>query len=407
MTRKLLMRVVPAGAAIVLLAVLVGLASPGTSTAGKPDRGTPSITKEAFGTLDDGTTVDRYTLTNSSGMIVKILTYGGIIQQVWVPDQRHHLANVTLGFAKLRGSATDSYVDSGNSPYFGALIGRYGNRIAKGQFTLNGTTYHLPINNPPNSLHGGTVGFDKHVWTVKGTLLGRNGVGLALHLDSPDGDQGYPANLSVDVTYTLTNDDQIEIDYKATNKSSTLDTVVNLTNHAYWNLAGEGTGTIYDHVLTLAAHRYTPVDSTLIPTGELAPVDGTPFDFTSPHAIGERIRDASSQQIVFGRGYDHNFVLDSGGSAKPVLAAHVWEPTSRRILDIYTTEPGIQFYSGNFLDGTLIGTSGHSYRQGDGFALETQHFPDSPNHANFPSTVLGPGNTYTSETIYQFGTGPR
>ncbi len=408
MTRKLLMTVVTAGAAVVLLAALVGFANPKSSTAGTTGRpGTPSITKEAFGTLDDGTAVDRYTLTNSSGMIVKILTYGGIIQQVWVPDQRHHLANVTLGFAKLRGSATDSYVDSGNSPYFGALIGRYGNRIANGQFTLNGTTYHLPINNPPNSLHGGTVGFDKHVWTVKGTLLSRNSVGLALHLDSPDGDQGYPANLSVDVIYTLTNDDQIEIDYKAKNQSSTLDTVVNLTNHAYWNLTGEGTGTIYDHVLTLAAHRYTPVDSTLIPTGELAPVDGTPFDFTSPHAIGERIRDASSQQIVFGRGYDHNFVLDSGGSAKPMLAAHVWEPTSRRTLDIYTTEPGIQFYSGNFLDGTLIGTSGMLYRQGDGFALETQHFPDSPNHPNFPSTVLGHGKTYTSETIYGFGTGPR
>jgi aldose 1-epimerase len=407
-TRKLLMTVVTAGAAIVVLAALVGFANPKSSTAGTTGRpGTPSITKEAFGTLDDGTTVYRYTLTNSSGMVVKILTYGGIIQEVWVPDQQHHLSNVTLGFAKLRGTAFDSYVDSNNSPYFGALIGRYGNRIANGQFQLNGTTYHLPINNPPNSLHGGTVGFDKHVWTVTGTFLSRHGVGLGLHLDSPDGDQGYPADLSVDVVYTLTNDDQIQIDYKAKNKSTKLDTVVNLTNHAYWNLAGEGTGTIYDHVLTLAAQRYTPVDSTLIPTGELAPVAGTPFDFTSPHAIGERIRDASSQQIVFGRGYDHNFVLDSGGSARPKLAAHVWEPTSRRTLDIYTTEPGIQFYSGNFLDGTLIGTSGMLYRQGDGFALETQHFPDSPNHPNVPSTVLGHGKTYTSETIYQFGVAPR
>jgi aldose 1-epimerase len=226
-----------------------------------------------------------------------------------------------------------------------------------------------------------------------------------LHLNSPAGDQGYPGNLSVDVTYTLTNDDQIQIDYRARTDAPT---VVNLTNHAYWNLAGEGTGTIYDHVLTLAAHRFTPVDSTLIPTGVIAPVAGTPFDFTHPDAIGDRIRDADpNRQIEFGRGYDHNFVLDSGGSTRPVLAAHVWEPTSRRTLDIFTDQPGIQFYSGNFLDGTLQGTSGHFYRQGDGFALETQHFPDSPNHANFPSTVLRPGQTYATTTIYQFGTGPR
>jgi aldose 1-epimerase len=341
-------------------------------------------------------------------MSVQILTYGGILQRVNVPGRRHQVANVTLGFANVNGSATDSYVDSGNSPYFGGLIGRYGNRIALGQFSLNGTTYQLPINNPPNSLHGGFVGFDKHVWDVVKADVGSQGPELELHLFSADGDQGYPADLDVNVTYTLTDDNQIVIDYKAKNDSSTLSTVTNLTNHAYWNLAGEGTGTIYDHVLTLKASRFTPVDSTLIPTGAIDPVAGTPFDFTSGMAIGDHVRDSgSNQQILFGRGYDHNFVLDSGGSAKPVLAAHVWEPTSRRTLDIYTTEPGIQFYSGNFLDGTLIGTSGHSYRQGDGFALETQHFPDSPNHANFPSTVLGPGNTYTSETIYQFGTGRR
>ena len=380
-----------------VLVMLVGIVGAQASTAAKPQA--PSITKVPFGSVG-GTPVDLYTLTNSSGMTVKIMTYGGIIQQVLVPDQTHHMANVTLGFATL-----NDYVTTGNSPYFGALIGRYGNRIALGTFTLDGVTYHLPINNPPNSLHGGTVGFDKKVWTVTQTLQDNDSVGLVLHLVSPDGDQGYPGTLTVDVTYTLTDDNEIRIDYRATVTGKA--TVVNLTNHAYWNLAGEGTGAIYDHVLTLKASHFTPVDSTLIPTGEIAPVAGTPFDFTTPTAIGDRIRDASSQQIVFGRGYDHNFVLDSGGSTTPVLAAHVWEPTSRRTLDIYTTEPGIQFYSGNFLDGTLIGTSGKFYRQGDGFALETQHFPDSPNHANFPSTVLRPGQTYATTTIYQFGTGPR
>ena len=396
------MRKLPSAAALLVavgavIALLVGIAGAQASTATKPQA--PSITSVPFGSVG-GTPVDLYTLTNRSGMMVKIMTYGGIIQQVWVPDQRHHMANVTLGFPTL-----NDYVTTGNSPYFGALIGRYGNRIALGTFTLNGNTYHLPINNPPNSLHGGTVGFDKHVWTVTQVLHDPDSVGLVLHLVSPDGDMGYPGTLTVDVTYRLTNDNEIRIDYHATVAGAP--TVVNLTNHAYWNLAGEGSSAIYDHVLTLAASHFTPVDSTLIPTGAIDPVAGTPFDFTKPTAIGDRIRDASSQQIVFGRGYDHNFVLDSGGSTTPVLAAHVWEPTSRRTLDISTTEPGIQFYSGNFLDGTLIGTSGNFYRQGDGFALETQHFPDSPNHANFPSTVLSPGQVYATTTIYKFGVGPR
>jgi aldose 1-epimerase len=397
-----------------LLLAFVGLSAASATIAKRVARAdVPSITSEPFGSVN-GTNVARYTLTSSSGMKVVILTYGGIIQQVWVPDQRHHMANVTLGFAKLGGDASDpndavdSYVGSNNGPYFGALIGRYGNRIAKGQFSLNGTTYQLDLNNGPNSLHGGFVGFDKKVWDVVKADVTGDGPELELSLDSPDGDSGYPADLSVDVTYTLTSKNQIKIDYSAKNNDSKLSTVVNLTNHAYWNLAGEGTSTIYDHVLTLYAHNYTPVDVTLIPTGQIATVSGTPFDFTRGMAIGDHVRDSGlNQQIQFGRGYDHNFVLDSRGSTKPVLAAHVWEPTSRRTLDILTTEPGIQFYSGNFLDGTLIGTSGHAYRQGDGFALETQHFPDSPNHSNFPTTVLGPNQTYTSETIYKFGTGPR
>ncbi len=392
--KKLLRVTVVAAVVALLFAVLAGAGA--STTTGWHD-GQPTITKAPFGSV--GTTpVDLYTLTNSSGMVVKIMTYGGIMQEVLVPDQRHHMANVTLGFATL-----DDYVTTGNSPYFGALIGRYGNRIAGGQFTLDGVQYQLPLNNGPNSLHGGFVGFDKLVWTVTKTFKTHDTVGLVLHLASPNGDQGYPGKLTTDVTYTLTNDDEIRIDYKATTDAPT---IVNLTNHAYWNLAGEGTSAIYDHVLTLNADSYTPVDSTLIPTGEIAPVAGTPFDFTQPTAIGDRIRDASSQQIVFGRGYDHNFVLNSSHGSKLTHAAHVWEPTSRRTLDIYTDQPGIQFYSGNFLDGTLIGTSGNFYRQGDGFALETQHFPDSPNHANFPSTVLRPGQTYATTTIYAFDTGP-
>jgi aldose 1-epimerase len=403
-------------AALVVLAVVVGFAGAGspritkqclTKKCLKPPvtqcwkHQEPSITKELFGNLDGG--VYRYTLTNSSGMKVMILNYGGIIQQVWVPDKDCHMANVTLGYAKLTGTATDSYVGSNNSTYFGALIGRYGNRIGKGQFDLNGTTYQLSLNNGANTLHGGYVGFDKKMWDVTKADVGPNGPELGLHLFSPDQDEHYPADLNVNVTYTLTKANQIKIDYSATNQSATLSTVVNLTNHAYWNLAGDGSGTIYDHVLTIPAKNYTPVDSGLIPTGVIAPVAGTPFDFTTPHAIGQRIRDASSDQIVLGRGYDHNFVLDKGTAMG--LAAHVWEPTSGRTLDIITDQPGVQFYAGNFLDGTLVGTSGMLYRQGDGFALETQHFPDSPNHSNFPSTVLGPGNTLTSETIYQFGVG--
>jgi aldose 1-epimerase len=409
MEKKLRRTLLAVLAALLIAAAAISTAVASTASATKHAAG--SITKEPFGTTPDGKSVDRYTLTNSSGMKVLIITYGGIIQQVWVPDQHRRSANVTLGFAKLNDptdplNAVDSYIGSNNSPYFGALIGRYGNRIAKGQFTLNGQTYQLPINNPPNSLHGGFIGFDKHVWDVTSATVGPDGPALGLHLFSPNGDQGYPADLSVDVTYTLTDKNQIRIDYKATNQSHGLSTVVNLTNHAYWNLAGEGTSTIYGHVLTLKASRYTPVDATLIPTGAIDPVAGTPFDFTKGMAIGDHVRDSGlNQQIQFGRGYDHNFVLDSGGSSTPVLAAHVFEPTSHRTLDILTTEPGIQFYSGNFLDGTLIGTSGRSYRQGDGFALETQHFPDSPNKPNFPSNVLGPGKTLTSETIYQFGTG--
>jgi aldose 1-epimerase len=425
-----------------LLAALVAAAMLGTAAASKPthppgkqgdrgghgdagkrgDRGKPgsgklgrhgslSIEKSSFGQLAEGTPIDRYTLSNRS-MKVSIITYGGIIQELWVPDRRGRLANVTLGFADLAGYTTGApgYPPGAapNPAYFGAIIGRYGNRIAEGTFNLDDNTYTLDINNDPNSLHGGFLGFDKQVWDAT-PALGTKSVSLTLTRTSVEGEgcthtippncTGYPGNLDVTVVYTLDKRNNLKMDYTATTDKST---VVNLTNHAYWNLAGEGTGTIYDHRLTLDASGFTPVDATLIPTGTIDPVAGTPFDFTTPHEIGERIREAD-EQLVFGRGYDHNWVLDRpAGDTSLIEAAKLRDPSSGRALRIWTTEPGIQFYSGNFLDGTLYGTSGRAYRQGDGLALETQHYPDSPNKPQFPSTRLDPGQTYDTTTIYSF-----
>jgi aldose 1-epimerase len=352
-----------------------------------------SIDVQPYGTLADGQEVEEYTLTNANGMEVKIITYGGIISSIRVPDRNGELANVALGFDNLGDYET-------RNPYFGNITGRYANRIANARFTLDGTEYTLAANNGPNTLHGGTVGFDKRVWQAT-TVEGDGEVGVELTYLSPDGEEGYPGNLAVSVTYTLTDDNELRMDYRATTDAPT---VVNLTNHAYFNLAGEGTGSIYDHILMINADTYTPVDATLIPTGELAPVEGTPFDFRAAKPIGPGQRSAH-EQIVLGRGYDHNFVLNRADmeDTSMMLAARVYEPDSGRFLEVWTTEPGIQFYAGNFLDGTLIGTSGHLYRQSDGFALETQHFPDSPNQPDFPSTVLNPGETYETTTIYKFG----
>ncbi|CAA9348978.1 MAG: Aldose 1-epimerase [uncultured Nocardioidaceae bacterium] len=352
--------------------------------------GRATIRKEAaFGTTPGGRAVDRYTLTNTRGMRMKVLTFGGVIQKLRVPDRNGKLTNVVLGFDTVGEYADDA------DPYFGSLIGRYGNRIARGQFTLDGETYQLPINNPPNSLHGGNRGFDDRLWRAE--PVRRNGkVGLALRLTSRAGDQGYPGTLQVGVTYLLRNDNSIRIRYRATTDAAT---VVNLTQHSYFNLQGEGTSSIYDHRLRLNAPRFTPVDSTLIPTGDLRAVGGTPFDFRSAKPIGRDIRDATTQ-LLHGQGYDHNWVLADGRGLR--LAARVHEPDSGRVLTILTEEPGIQFYSGNFLDGTLVGPSGKAYRQGDGFALETQHFPDSPNQPDFPSTVLRPDEVYKTSTVWQF-----
>ena len=352
---------------------------------------TVSVTRKPFGRLPDGRGVDLFTLTNAHGVEVRVMTYGAIITVVRAPDRTGQLDDIALGFDSLAG-----YL--GEHPYFGALVGRYANRIARGQFTLDGVTYHLALNNGPNSLHGGRRGFDKVLWTGE-SVPGPNAAGVSLRYTSVDGEEGYPGTLAAHVTYTLNARDELVVDYEATTDKPT---VVNLTQHSYWNLKGEGRGDILGHVVEIDALSFTPVDSTLIPTGELAPVAGTPFDFRMPIAVGARIG-APNEQIRFG-GYDHNWVLDRrDGAGGLTHAARVVEPSTGRTLDLSTTEPGIQFYTGNFLDGTIVGKAGHVYIHRGALVLETQHFPDSPNHANFPSTVLRPGATYRSQTVFRFG----
>ncbi|MEE6168298.1 MULTISPECIES: aldose epimerase family protein [unclassified Mycolicibacterium] len=354
----------------------------------------PSITDEVFGQAG-GTPVTRYTLDSGHGMHVRILNYGGIIQSIDVPDRNGHANNVVLGFPNLAGYLNNT---GDAKTYFGAIIGRYGNRIAKGAFSLNGTQHHVPINNNGNSLHGGTVGFDAKVWQA--TPQNANGsVGLKLQYLSPAGEMGYPGALTTTVTYTVDQNNQLRIDYHATTDAPT---VVNLTNHSYFNLAGEDALNIYDHKLTLNADNYTPTDATQIPTGQIAPVKGTPFDFTAPTPIGAHIT-ADDPQLLLAHGYDHNWVINRGNDTGLVQAAKAEDPQTGRTLTVSTTEPGVQFYTSNFLVGALTGTSGHIYRQGAGFTMETQHFPDSPNQSSFPSTILSPGQTYASTTIFAFG----
>lgn len=352
-----------------------------------------AVGSEPFGTMPDGTAVDIYRLQNINGMQVDIITYGGAVQSIKVPDKNGYIEDVVLGFDDLEG-----YLGQDN-PYFGALIGRYGNRIANGKFTLNGTEYTLPTNNGPNSLHGGTQGFDKRVWAASRIETGDH-VGVELTYFSPDGEMGYPGNLAVTVRYTLDNDNELRIHYSAVTDEPT---VINLTNHAYFNLAGAGNGTVLDQEAMINADRVTPVDETLIPTGELTPVAGTPLDFTKPMAIGSRIH-ADDQQLKYAEpkegGYDFNYVLNTEGNPN-ALAARVFDPESGRIVEMYTTEPGVQFYTSNFLH-DLAGKDGNIYRHWGGFTLEAQHFPDSPNHPDFPSTELKPGEKYSQTTIYKF-----
>jgi aldose 1-epimerase len=358
-----------------------------SSPPGNPSTSPARTTRAPFGTLPDGTAIELFTVTNGHGIELRAMTYGAIILSLKVPDRAGALDDVVLGY----DTAMD-YVRN-NAPHFGAVVGRFANRIAKARFTLDGQTFTLAANNGPNHLHGGLKGFDSVVW--RGEALPN---GIAFTYVSADGEEGYPGRLSVRVTYTLSDRDELAVDYQATTDKPT---VINLSQHTYFNLAGQAVRDVLDHRLQLDADRYTPVDATLIPTGELAPVAGTPFDFRQPATIGSRI-DSPHPQIQTGRGYDHNFVVN-GQSGQLRHAARVVEPSTGRTLDVATTEPGVQFYSANFLDGSITGKQGRAYRKRFGFCLETQHFPDSPNQPTFPSTVLRPGETFASRTVFTFG----
>jgi len=346
-----------------------------------------AVEEQPFGTTKEGKKITLYTLTNSHHMEVRAMNYGAIIVSLRVPDRKGQVADIVLGHDTLEG-----YFD--NSPHLGGLVGRYANRIANGSFTLDGVKYSLPKNNGPNTLHGGIKGFDQAVWQGA-PLKGKTGV--AFSYLSKDGEEGFPGNLKVKVTYALTEANELLIDYEATTDKPT---VLNLSQHSYFNLAGEGTGDILDHEVMINADRFTPVDSTMIPTGELRPVKGTPLDFTTQTKVGARIDD-NYEQLVLGKGYDHNFVIN-GKAGGLGFAARAYEPTSGRVIEISTDQPGVQFYTGNFLDGTVTGKQGHVYKQRYGLCFETQHFPDSPNHPEFPSTVLRPGETFHSRTIWRF-----
>ena len=370
----------------------IGLVGMAVFALGIVNAGAAGLTHAPYGTLPDGHAVDLYTMQNDHGMTVKFLSLGGYITEIDAPDRHGHPDDVVLSHANLAGY-------NSNVGYFGAIVGRYANRIAKGTFTLNGTTYHLPLNNGPNSLHGGTEGFNTQLWQVTPRSVS-DGVSAVLAYTSPDGQDGYPGTLAVQVTYTLEQSNALRIDYQATTDKPT---VINLTNHSYFNLDGNGSGSALHQLLQINADSYTPTDATQIPTGQISPVAGTPMDFRTMHPIDAQIR-APFEQIILAHGYDHNWVLNKTRPGELSFAAKAYSPKTGRIIEVYTTEPGIQIYTSNYLQGNLMGSSHTLYRQGDGYTFETQHFPDSPNHPNFPSTVLNPGQTFHSTTIFRFST---
>jgi aldose 1-epimerase len=375
---------------VVLAALTMAQAGPAGAQPGAPAKGVKAgVTRSEFGKLPDGQVVELFTLTNSKGVEVRVMSYGATIVSLRVPDRQGRMDDVVLGHDDL-----DGYLAA--SRFFGSIVGRYGNRIAKGRFTLGGQTYTLATNNGPNHLHGGRRGFDKVLWKAT-PLEPRDGIGVVLRYTSADGEEGYPGALSVRVTYTLSEKDELAFDYFATTDK---ETIVNLTQHSYFNLAGDGKRDVLGQLLQIDADRYTPVDATLIPTGALAPVEGTPFDFRKPTAIGARI-EQKDEQLGFGKGYDHNYVLNRKGPGLAKVAT-LSDPETGRVMEVATTEPGVQFYSGNFLDGTAKGKGGKVYGHRYGLCLETQHYPDSPNQPSFPSTVLRPGQEYRSKTVLTF-----
>ena len=374
---------------LVVILLASGLFGPPSNARKSSPAAKHGIKRESFGKTPEGNPVSVFTMTNSHRLEVRIMNFGAIVLSLRTPDRTGRLDDVVLGFDNLEPYFT-------NDPHFGSIIGRYANRIANGKFTLDGVTYSLPKNNGPNTLHGGLKGFDKRLWQAE-PRENPDSVALVLRYTSKDGEEGFPGNLNTKVTYSLSDADEFTIDYEATTDKAT---PVNLTSHSYFNLAGQGTGDVLAHELLINADRFTPVNNNLIPTGELRAVQGTPLDFTKATPIGARIN-SDYEQMTLGNGYDHNFVINRKESGM-ALAARVREPSTGRILEIYTTEPGVQFYSANFLDGTITGKQGRVYKRHYAFCLETEHYPDSPNHPSFPSTILRPGQTYRSRTIYKF-----
>ncbi|MBE7730127.1 aldose epimerase family protein [Komagataeibacter sp. FXV3] len=379
---------------------LVGLLAMAVVTAAHADPA-PAVTldRAPFGITPDGQKVERFTMANRHGMRVQVVTYGATITAIDAPDAHGHVADIVLGFATLEGYTRDS---ARGGLFFGATVGRVANRIANGTFVLDGRTYHIPRTEGTNALHGGRKGFDRHVWTVENTSVTASSASVTLKLVSPDGDQGFPGTLTTHVTFSLNDGNELSLHYTATTDRPT---VVNLTNHSYFNLGGEGSGSIENEVLQVNAATFIPIDAKSLPLGTVAPVAGTALDFRTPHRIGERLRD-QDLQMMYQHGYDQNWIVNSQLSRIPVPAARLWDPASGRVLDVLTTQPGLQVYTSNALDGSYVGPSGHAYRQTDAVALETQHYLDSPNHPGFPSIILRPGQTYDETTLYRVGVQP-